>query len=131
MSSQKQIQELFCLQSRENVYDDFGCALKQKILHHGRLYLTENYICFYSNLVGMQVKLIIPLADVTKIAKTKTLGLISNAIKVHQGSKTYVFTSFAMRDRVYQFIHKLWEKVSDHAEVQSESETDDETDALN
>lgn len=31
---------------------DYGCALAKDILVHGRLYVSENHICFHSNLFG-------------------------------------------------------------------------------
>lgn len=31
-------------------YTDYSCALQRDILLQGRLYLSENWICFYSNI---------------------------------------------------------------------------------
>ena len=39
---------------------DFSCAIERKILLHGRLYVTERFICFYSNLFGFEKKIKIP-----------------------------------------------------------------------
>ncbi|KAJ1678138.1 hypothetical protein EV182_004693, partial [Spiromyces aspiralis] len=36
----------------ELLIDDYGCALQRDILVQGRLYLTENHVCFYSNIFG-------------------------------------------------------------------------------
>lgn len=32
------------------VFPDYSCALQRDILLQGRLYLSENWICFYSNI---------------------------------------------------------------------------------
>jgi hypothetical protein len=37
----------------ERVLEDYSCALQERILAHGRIYVTENFICFYSNLFGV------------------------------------------------------------------------------
>jgi hypothetical protein len=73
---------LFSLPKKEVIFDDFGCALKAGLLHHGRMYLTENYICFYSSLVGINKKIIIPLKDIEKLSKAKSLGMF-NSIKIY------------------------------------------------
>lgn len=33
-----------------SVATDYSCALQRDILLQGRLYLSENWICFYSNI---------------------------------------------------------------------------------
>jgi hypothetical protein len=55
-SSQESVRNLFSLNSNERVYDDFGCAFSDVILYHGRLFLTENFICFNSNILGLKQK---------------------------------------------------------------------------
>lgn len=34
---------------------DCSAALLQSMLHHGRLYLSQNYLCFYSSVFGIKV----------------------------------------------------------------------------
>lgn len=107
------MRELFALPKKEVIFDDFGCAYRGGILHHGRMYLTENYICFYSSLVGMNKKIIIPIGDITKLTKTKTLGMIKSIKIAQQGiNKNYSFTSFADCDTTFKIIQKLWSNVS-------------------
>ena len=31
---------------------DYGCALQREILIQGRLYISENHVCFHANLFG-------------------------------------------------------------------------------
>lgn len=31
---------------------EFNCALQQKILLQGKLYISQNFACFYSNIFG-------------------------------------------------------------------------------
>ena len=86
MSSQAQVRELFSLPKKEVIFDDFGCAYSKGILHQGRMYITENYICFSSSIMGISKKLIIPLNDVIKITKARSLGIIK-ALKIYQANK--------------------------------------------
>jgi hypothetical protein len=90
-SSQTQVRELFSLPKKEVIFDDFGCAYNSGILHTGRMYLTENYICFYSSIMGITKKVIIPLNDVSKVTKARSLGLL-RAIKIYTPNrKAYKF----------------------------------------
>ena len=61
---------------------DFGCGYDGSLLQHGRLFLTQNYICFYSSLFGSDVKHVMPLANVTGIRKT-TKAFVIPALEVH------------------------------------------------
>lgn len=109
MSSQTQVRDLFNLPKKEVVFDDFGCAYSKGILHQGRMYLTENYVCFYSSVLGISKKLIIPLNDVTKITKAKRLGIMK-ALMIYQANKknSYKFQSFHDLDQTFKIIQRLW-----------------------
>jgi len=40
--------------------DDYGCALQREILIQGRLYISENHICFHANIFGWTTNVSIP-----------------------------------------------------------------------
>lgn len=58
----------------QNVMDDFMCALQKRILHQGRLYVFEHYVCFYSKVFGYVKKASIPL-KVLRCANMCSFGL--------------------------------------------------------
>lgn len=41
---------------QENIFDDFSCALQKTVAVHGRLYITDSFLCFYSNVLGLEQK---------------------------------------------------------------------------
>ena len=106
---------MFSLPKKEIIFDDFGCSYSSGILYQGRMYLTENYICFYSSIMGITKKIIIPLNDVTKITKAKRLGKKSIKIELTGKAQSYRFSSFTDSDKTYKIIHKLWGNVSPNA----------------
>ena len=59
--------KLFDLPKTETIYDDFSCTYN---VMSGRIFLSQNYICFYSTLLGKTTKLNIPLEKVTKLYKS-------------------------------------------------------------
>uniref|UniRef100_A0A3Q2R1G7 GRAM domain containing 1A n=1 Tax=Fundulus heteroclitus TaxID=8078 RepID=A0A3Q2R1G7_FUNHE len=63
-------------------FTDYSCALQKDILLQGRLYLSENWLCFYSNIFRWETTITIQLKDVTSMTKEKTAKLIPNAIQI-------------------------------------------------
>ena len=61
---------------------DFTCAVESTVLLHGRMFLTSKFLCFYSNLFGLEKKIRIPWSHITSINKENTALVIPNAISV-------------------------------------------------
>uniref|UniRef100_A0A671KM19 GRAM domain-containing protein n=1 Tax=Sinocyclocheilus anshuiensis TaxID=1608454 RepID=A0A671KM19_9TELE len=92
------------LPDTERLIVDYSCALQRDILLQGRLYLSENWICFYSNIFRWET-----LKDVCSMTKEKTARLIPNAIQLCTDSEKHFFTSFGARDRTYMMMFRLWQ----------------------
>uniref|UniRef100_A0A2H6MWM1 VASt domain-containing protein n=1 Tax=Micrurus carvalhoi TaxID=3147026 RepID=A0A2H6MWM1_9SAUR len=93
----------------ERLVVDYACALQKDILLQGRLYLSENWICFYSNIFRWETMISIALKDITFMTKEKTARLIPNAIQIATEGEKFFFTSFNARDRTYLNIFRLWQ----------------------
>ena len=62
-----QVHDLFGLDKNEKVIEDFKCFLVETLPIIGQLYITDNHICFYSNLFFFNRNITIPLSDITKL----------------------------------------------------------------
>lgn len=103
--------------SNENLIDDFSCALSKDILVHGRLYLSENYLCFKSNILGWVTNLMIPLQEVVQIEKRSTAVLFPNGIIIRTLYQKYTFATFIYRDSTFKMVTSVWHQVLlDHEE---------------
>ena len=60
---------------------DYACALLHKFAHQGWLYISENFLCFYSYLLGVETKLLVELKDIKSLTKEKVASL-SSAIRI-------------------------------------------------
>ncbi|XP_034025301.1 protein Aster-C isoform X2 [Thalassophryne amazonica] len=89
---------------------DYPCALQRDILLQGRLYLSENWLCFYSN-VFWGTKIILSLKDITSMTREKTARLIPNAIQICTSAEKLFFTSFAAREKSYKSVFWMWQNV--------------------
>ncbi|XP_045071021.1 protein Aster-A isoform X2 [Coregonus clupeaformis] len=97
------------LPDTERLIVDYSCALQKDILLQGRLYLSENWLCFYSNIFRWETTITILLKDVTTLTKEKTAKVIPNAIQISTDHDKHFFTSFGARDRSYMMIFRLWQ----------------------
>ncbi|KAM4015832.1 protein Aster-A isoform 2-T2 [Anomaloglossus baeobatrachus] len=97
------------LPDSERLIVDYSCALQRDILLQGRLYLSENWICFHSNIFRWETSITIQLKDIRCIKKEKTAKVIPNAIQVCTETEKHFFTSFGARDRSFLLIFRLWQ----------------------
>ncbi|XP_070699638.1 protein Aster-B-like [Pempheris klunzingeri] len=97
------------LPDSERLIVDYSCALQRDILLQGRLYLSENWICFYSNIFRWETLLMVRLKDICSMTKEKTARLIPNAIQLCTDNERHFFTSFGARDRTYMMMFRLWQ----------------------
>ncbi|XP_017572767.1 protein Aster-C [Pygocentrus nattereri] len=94
----------------ERLIVDYNCALQKDILLQGRIYLTENWLCFYSN-VFWGTKIMLNMRDIASMSREKTVRLIPNAIQVYSNTEKLFFTSFSAREKSYQTIFRLWQNI--------------------
>uniref|UniRef100_A0A8C7YR96 GRAM domain containing 1c n=1 Tax=Oryzias sinensis TaxID=183150 RepID=A0A8C7YR96_9TELE len=87
---------------------DYPCALQRDILLQGRLYLSENWICFHSN-VFRGTKIMLTLKDVITMSREKTARLIPNAIQICTSTEKFFFTSFSAREKSYMDVFRMWQ----------------------
>ncbi|KAL1518139.1 hypothetical protein ABEB36_001809 [Hypothenemus hampei] len=95
--------------SDERLIVDYSCALQRDILVQGRLYITQNFLCFYANIFGWETNLTLKWKEVTAITKEKTALVIPNAVLISTKTEKYFFTSLVHRDKTYVMLFRLWQ----------------------
>uniref|UniRef100_A0A8C2H8U3 GRAM domain-containing protein n=1 Tax=Cyprinus carpio TaxID=7962 RepID=A0A8C2H8U3_CYPCA len=86
----------------------YSCALLRDILLQGRLYISRNWLCFYANLFGKDIKVCVPVVSVRLVKKHKTAGLVPNGLVITtDSSQKYVFVSLLSRDSVYDVLRRI------------------------
>ncbi|KAG5519101.1 hypothetical protein PMAC_002188 [Pneumocystis sp. 'macacae'] len=88
--------------------DDYASALQKDILLHGRMYISETYICFNSNIFGWITNLVISFLEVVSIDKKCTAVVFPNAIQITTLHAKYIFSSFISRDATYDLLINIW-----------------------
>ncbi|XP_011142716.1 GRAM domain-containing protein 1B isoform X1 [Harpegnathos saltator] len=93
----------------ERLVVDYSCALQREILVHGRLYVSQNYVCFYANIFMWETLVSLRWKDVTSITKEKTALVIPNAILICTVTDKFFLTSFGARDKTYVMLFRVWQ----------------------
>ncbi len=94
------------------LHEDFSCAIKGRILLHGRLYVCSTCVCFYSNIFGHETKKVLPFRLIAELRRTRS-ALVNPAIEVSvrtaKLSRSYLFTSFfpGNRDACFNLCARL------------------------
>ncbi|XP_069818732.1 GRAM domain-containing protein 2B isoform X2 [Dendropsophus ebraccatus] len=95
------------VQKEETLKESFTCALQKEILYQGKLYISDNWICFHSKVFGKDTKIAIPALAVTMIKKTKTALLVPNALVVSTVTDRFIFVSLLSRDSTYKLLRSV------------------------
>ncbi|KFP14099.1 GRAM domain-containing protein 3, partial [Egretta garzetta] len=97
----------------EPLKQSFTCALQKEILYQGKLFLSENWICFHSKVFGKDTKISIPVISVTLLKKTKTALLVPNALVIATVTDRYMFVSLLSRDTTYKLLKSICRHLDD------------------
>ncbi|XP_041464227.1 uncharacterized membrane protein C20F10.07-like isoform X4 [Lytechinus variegatus] len=144
-SRNKQFHKLFpCVPDSESVINTYSCALVRDILLQGRMFVSENWICFHSNIFTYEKQIAIKVETITKITKEKTAFVVPNAIGLHTPSEKHIFGSLLSRHSTHQLLYRVWKNAkgetesmspssslqgdSDEEDIPGESEDEDELD---
>ncbi|XP_049627817.1 GRAM domain-containing protein 2B isoform X1 [Suncus etruscus] len=93
--------------TEEPLRQSYTCALQKEILYQGKLFVSENWICFHSKVFGKDTKITIPTFSVTLLKKTKTALLVPNALIIATVTDRYIFVSLLSRDSTYKLIKSV------------------------
>uniref|UniRef100_A0A8C6V742 GRAM domain-containing protein n=1 Tax=Neogobius melanostomus TaxID=47308 RepID=A0A8C6V742_9GOBI len=97
----------------ELLRQSYTCALQRDILFQGKMFVSDNWVCFHSKVFGRDTKISIPVMSVTFLKKTKTALLVPNALVIEAANEQHVFVSFLSRNTTF----KLLKSICNHLEV--------------
>jgi hypothetical protein len=99
---------MFSLTENERILEEHSCAYYNRILLRGRMYITENHILFYSNILGRKTVVKIAARDIADVLKRNSAYVLPSAIEIYTRETSYFFASFTHRDLAFKRIHTLW-----------------------
>ncbi|EGC39866.1 hypothetical protein DICPUDRAFT_147294 [Dictyostelium purpureum] len=105
IKKEKSFKKKFQFEINEKLITQYSCSLEKK---HGCLYISENYISFFSRI--FPTKLSISFKDIVDMKKNSnsTLKILINSIKIQTESREYIFHTFFKVDETFQILEQLW-----------------------
>ncbi|XP_008421666.1 GRAM domain-containing protein 3-like isoform X1 [Poecilia reticulata] len=91
----------------ELLKQSYTCALQRDMLYQGKMFVSQNWICFHSKVFGKDIKISIPVMSVKLIKKTKTALLVPNALIIGTTDIDHVFVSFLSRNNTFKFLKSI------------------------
>ncbi|XP_008289693.1 GRAM domain-containing protein 3-like [Stegastes partitus] len=89
----------------EKLTHTFTCALQKEVLYHGKLFVSENHVCFHSSVLLKETKVVVALSSVREVKKhNSALSVLS--IQSVDGEK-YSFVSLRNREMCYKLLHSI------------------------
>lgn len=98
----------------EKYYKSFICGLQDKIILSGRIFITNERLCFFSkfnpkNIFFGETFIEIPRKDIKKIEKRTNAVIFDNSISITTIHGELFFTSFLSRNACYDTILEAME----------------------
>ncbi|KAG0014187.1 hypothetical protein BGZ81_000600 [Podila clonocystis] len=108
-SASRAFRQTFNVLPSERLVSYYSCSYHGKMMNQGWMYISENYLCFYSFMLGMETKIFLELKDVGDLQKEKSKrGVFADAIRVvMKDSQEYFFSNLFHRDETYDMLVQL------------------------
>ncbi|XP_031436328.1 TBC1 domain family member 8 isoform X3 [Clupea harengus] len=101
------LEQRFGLPPREKLIARLTCCLwKTHVPRQGWMYLTHNHMAFYSYLLGKEVKLLLPWAEVTGVERV-CVGRVTDVLRVRTRTRQRDFSMFLSMDDAMATITQL------------------------
>ncbi|CAG8486039.1 12791_t:CDS:10 [Acaulospora morrowiae] len=106
-SASRAFRQTFDVAHTERLVNFYSCAYRG--ISQGWMYISENYVCFYSFVLGIETKLFIELKDIQNLFKEKSKrGMISDSIKIiTKDNQEHFFSNLFHRDETYDLLVQL------------------------
>ena len=87
--------------------EDFACTLQREILFHGRMYISEGHVCFYSNIFSWINTVVLAFDEIVSVKKTST-SIIFNGLEITTLHAKHVFASLPSGPNIYELMVGVW-----------------------
>ncbi|KAG5284183.1 hypothetical protein AALO_G00023840 [Alosa alosa] len=97
----------FSLPAKEKLVTYYSCSYwRGRVPCQGWLYLSTNFLCFYSYLLGNEVKLVISWVEISRLEKTSSV-LLTESIRVCSGGEDHCFSMFLHLQQTFLLMEQL------------------------
>ena len=72
-------------------FADYSCALQRDILVHGRLYISQNWLCFYANIFGWETFVSMRYAELPTLFSLPNNSINVNLISQKNNLENFIY----------------------------------------
>ncbi|CAF1266589.1 unnamed protein product [Rotaria sordida] len=102
----KKFHKLFNVPSEEKLVTYYSCSYwRGRVPRQGWLYLSVNYLCFYSYLLGKDITIVLKFTDI--IALERVQAYLSETIRIGTRFHVHDFSMFRNIQETYQMMEQL------------------------
>ncbi|KAG0069598.1 Sterol 3-beta-glucosyltransferase, partial [Linnemannia elongata] len=83
---------------------------------YGRVYLSDNYLCFKSKLYGTRTKVIVPLADIEQVNKHKGTRFYFHGLSILTKTDEEIFFEFSTTETRNTILNTLHDRITPEAQ---------------
>lgn len=83
---------------------------------YGRVYLSDNYVCFKSKLYGTRTKVIVPLADIEQVNKHKGTRFYFHGLSIVTKTDEEIFFEFSTTETRNTILNTLHDRITPEAQ---------------
>jgi hypothetical protein len=97
----------------EMLFAVYSVALQKEIMVQGKIYLTQNLVCFYSSIMSFVTVLVIDLKEVKAV--TRKVNAFYSTIVIAMGETTHNIKTFGKKDdlEAFETLKAIWSNVSE------------------
>ncbi|KAJ1504605.1 hypothetical protein HMI54_006787, partial [Coelomomyces lativittatus] len=100
---------LFDIPENEKLVNFYSCSFKQNGMQQGWMYVSPNYLAFYSFMLGKETKLFIEMKDIMQLSKEKSKrGFLNDSIRITlKDQQVLFFSNMFHRDDAHELIESF------------------------
>ncbi|EPB91190.1 hypothetical protein HMPREF1544_01895 [Mucor circinelloides 1006PhL] len=104
-NASRTFRQTFDVPSSERLVNYYSCSCNSR---QGWMYISENYLGFYSYLIGFELKILIELKDIKDIIKEPIRKLFRHSMRIiTKENQEYLFANMFKREEVYDLLVQL------------------------
>lgn len=101
------LEKKFGLKSGQKLLDSFACAVEQKIIRQGRMYIYNNLVCFSTARILGDLAIVVPVEEIMKVEKKVASLVFDTSLALHTTIGEIKFISFFYRDKAFNLIQSI------------------------
>ena len=105
--SETKLEKRFGLKAGAKMLDSFACAVEQKIIRQGRMYIYSNAVCFSTARILGDIAIVVPVEEILKVEKKVASLVFDTSLAIHTEFGEIKFISFFYRDKAFNLIQSI------------------------